>query len=87
MCIRDRLPAAQATMMRTIAEGVMNADLPWGLIVAGAAIAIVVEILRIPVLPFAVGMYLPLSLNAGIMAGGLVTVSYTHLESPNLGQK
>lgn len=66
------LPAAQATMMRMIVEGVMNADLPWGLIGAGAAIAIVVEILRIPVLPFAVGMYLPLSLNAGIMAGGLV---------------
>lgn len=66
------LPAAQATMMRLIVEGVMNADLPWGLIGAGAAIAIVVEILRIPVLPFAVGMYLPLSLNAGIMAGGLV---------------
>ena len=61
------LPAAQATMMRMIVEGVMNADLPWGLIGAGAAIAIVVEILRIPVLPFAVGMYLPLSLNAGIM--------------------
>ena len=66
------LPAAQATMMRMIVEGVKNADLPWGLIGAGAAIAIVVEILRIPVLPFAVGMYLPLSLNAGIMAGGLV---------------
>ena len=66
------LPAAQATMMRMIVEGVMNADLPWGLIGAGAAIAIVVEILKIPVLPFAVGMYLPLSLNAGIMAGGLV---------------
>lgn len=66
------LPAAQATMMRMIVEGVMNADLPWELIGAGAAIAIVVEILRIPVLPFAVGMYLPLSLNAGIMAGGLV---------------
>ena len=66
------LPAAQATMMRMIVEGVMNADLPWGLIGAGAAIAIVVEILRIPVLPFAVGMYLPLSLNAGIMAGGLL---------------
>lgn len=66
------LPAAQATMMRMIVEGVMNADLPWGLIGAGAAIAIVVEISRIPVLPFAVGMYLPLSLNAGIMAGGLV---------------
>ena len=68
----EQLPAAQATMMRMIVEGVMNADLPWGLIAAGAAIAIVIEILKLPVLPFAVGMYLPLSLNAGIMAGGLV---------------
>lgn len=66
------LPAPQASMMKMIVEGVMNADLPWGLIIAGAAIAIVVEILRIPVLPFAVGMYLPFSLNAAIMVGGLV---------------
>ena len=66
------LPAPQASMMKMIVEGVMNADLPWGLIIAGAAIAIVVEILKIPVLPFAVGMYLPFSLNAAIMVGGLV---------------
>lgn len=66
------LPAPQASMMKMIVEGVMNADLPWGLILAGVFVAIVVEMLRIPVLPFAVGMYLPLSLNAGIMVGGLV---------------
>ena len=66
------LPAPQASMMKMIVEGVMNADLPWGLIIAGAALAIVVEILKIPVLPFAVGMYLPFSLNAAIMVGGLV---------------
>ncbi len=66
------LPAPQATMMKMIVEGVMNAELPWTFIIAGACIAIVIEILGIPVLPFAVGMYLPLSLNAGIMAGGVV---------------
>lgn len=66
------LPAPQATMMQMIVEGVMNAELPWTFIFAGAGIAVIVEILGLPVLPFAVGMYLPFSLNAGIMAGGLV---------------
>lgn len=66
------LPAPQATMMQMIVEGVMNAELPWTFIFAGAGIAVIIEILGIPVLPFAVGMYLPFSLNAGIMAGGLV---------------
>ena len=50
----------------------MNAELPWALILIGIFVAIVVEILGIPVLPFAVGMYLPFSLSAGIMAGGVV---------------
>ena len=66
------IPAPQATMMKMLVEGVMNAELPWALIFAGAGVAIVVEILRIPVMPFAVGMYLPFSLSAGIMAGGVV---------------
>lgn len=68
----EQLPAPQATMMQMIVEGVMEANLPWTFIGAGAGLAIIMEILRIPVLPFAVGMYLPFSLNAGIMTGGLV---------------
>ena len=66
------LPAAQATMMKMLVEGIMDAELPWGLILIGVFIAIVVEIVKIPVMPFAVGMYLPFSLSAGIMAGGAV---------------
>ncbi len=66
------LPAAQATMMKMLVEGIMNAELPWGLILTGVFIAVAVEILKIPVMPFAVGMYLPFSLSAGIMAGGAV---------------
>lgn len=66
------LPAAQATMMKMLVEGIMNAELPWGLILIGVFIAIVIEIIKIPVMPFAVGMYLPFSLSAGIMAGGIV---------------
>ena len=68
----EDLPAAQATMMKMLVEGIMNADLPWGLILTGVFIAIAVEILKVPVMPFAVGMYLPFSLSAGIMAGGAV---------------
>ena len=68
----DQIPAPQATMMKMIVEGVMNAQLPWALIIAGACVAVIVEILRIPVLPFAVGMYLPFSLNACIMVGGII---------------
>ena len=68
----DQIPAAQATMMKMLVEGIMDANLPWALILIGVCIAIVVEILQVPVMPFAVGMYLPFSLSAGIMAGGAV---------------
>ena len=68
----EQIPAAQATMMKMLVEGIMNADLPWALIFIGVFVAIVVEILKVPVMPFAVGMYLPVSLSAGIMAGGIV---------------
>lgn len=68
----EHIPAAQATMMKMLVEGIMNAELPWALILAGVFIAVVAEILKIPVMPFAVGMYLPFSLSAGIMAGGVV---------------
>ena len=68
----EDLPAAQATMMKMLIEGIMNAELPWGLILTGVFIAIAVEILKVPVMPFAVGMYLPFSLSAGIMAGGAI---------------
>ena len=66
------LPAPQATLMKMIVEGVMGGNLPWNLVFAGAFIGIVVEILGIPVLPFAVGLYLPIHLSTPMMAGGLV---------------
>ncbi len=66
------LAAPQATLMKMIIEGVMNGNLPWALVFTGVFIAVVVEILGIPVLPFAIGVYLPVHLNACVMAGGLV---------------
>ena len=68
----EEIPAAQATMMKMLVEGIMDANLPWALILIGVFVAIVVEIVKVPVMPFAVGMYLPFSLSAGIMAGGIV---------------
>jgi len=62
----------QATLMRMVVEGVMGENLPWTLILVGCGIAIVGEIVGISVLPFAVGMYLPIHLSAGILCGGLV---------------
>lgn len=69
------LGAPQATLMKMIIEGVMEGNLPWTLVFIGAVIAIVVEILGIPVLPFAIGVYLPVQLNACIMVGGLVRLA------------
>ena len=68
----DELAAPQATLMKMIIEGVMEANLPWGLVFVGIFIAVIVEILGIPVLPFAIGVYLPVHLNACIMVGGIV---------------
>ena len=68
----EELGAPQATLMKLITEGVMEGNLPWGLVFTGVFIAICVEILGIPVLPFAIGTYLPIHLNACIMIGGIV---------------
>lgn len=72
----DELAAPQATLMKMIIEGVMSAELPWNLVILGAIIAVVVEIIGIPVLPFAIGTYLPVHLNACIMVGGLVRLVF-----------
>lgn len=66
------LPAPQATLMKMIVEGVMGGNLPWSLVGIGAFIAIIVEILGIPVLPFAIGLYLPVHLSVPMMIGGAV---------------
>lgn len=76
----DALAAPQATIMKLIVEGVMGGNLPWGLIFIGAFIAVVVEVIGIPVLPFAIGVYLPVQLNACIMVGGLVRLALDKLK-------
>ncbi len=71
----DELAAPQATLMKLIIEGVMGGNLPWPLVFTGVFIAIVVELIGIPVLPFAIGVYLPVQLNACIMVGGLIRLA------------
>lgn len=71
----EELGAPQAMMMKMVIEGVMGGNLPWALVFTGVFIAIAIEILGLPVLPVAIGIYLPIHLNAGIMAGGLVRLA------------
>ena len=66
------LAAPQAMLMKMIVEGVITANLPWDLVFMGAAIAVVVELLGLPVLAFAIGLYLPIYLTAPLFIGGLI---------------
>ncbi len=66
------IPAPQASLMKLVVEGVMGGTLPWTLIGMGVFVAIAVEILGIPVLAFAIGLYLPIHLSSPIFVGGLV---------------
>ncbi len=68
----DKLPAPQATLMSFVVKGVFTQSLPWMFVALGAMIAVVVELLGISALPFAIGLYLPLSLSLPIMTGALV---------------
>lgn len=76
----DELAAPQATLMKLITEGVMEGNLPWALVFIGVFIAVLVEIVGIPVLPFAIGVYLPVQLNACIMVGGLIRLAFDKLK-------
>ncbi len=68
----EELPAPQAVLMSMVVEGVLEMSLPWTLVLIGALIAACVELLGVPSLPFAVGLYLPVRLSTPIMVGGLV---------------
>lgn len=67
-----QLPAPQATLMKLVVEGVMGGTLPWGLVFCGIFIAVVIEVLGMPVLPIAIGLYLPIYLSVPIFIGGLI---------------
>ena len=66
------MAAPQATLMKMLVEGVMSGNLPWPLIFMGACLALVVQLLGLPVLPVAIGLYLPLELSVTILIGGVI---------------
>ncbi len=68
----DKFNAPKATLMSYIIKGILSRELPWGLVLLGVFIAIVLELAGIPSLAFAVGVYLPISASAPIFVGGAV---------------
>jgi uncharacterized oligopeptide transporter (OPT) family protein len=67
-----KFDAPKATLMSYIIKGILGGQLPWGLVLLGAMIAITLEMAGIPSLAFAVGVYLPLSTSAPIFIGGMI---------------
>ena len=68
----SELPAPQANMMKLVIDGVLQADIPWAFVLVGVGLALVSEVVRIPSLPFAVGIYLPITTMTPIFLGGLI---------------
>jgi putative OPT family oligopeptide transporter len=68
----ERYDAPKATLMSYIIKGILSQELPWGLVLIGAFIAIMLEFSAVPALAFAVGLYLPIATSAPIFVGGLV---------------
>lgn len=66
------IAAPQATIMSMVVKGIMTQDLPWIFIIAGVFMGIMAEMMHVPVLPFALGLYLPFELSAAIMFGGII---------------
>lgn len=73
----DKLPAVQATLMSFVVKGVLSGTIPWTFVILGVMIGITVELLGISSLPFAIGLYLPISLSIPIMIGALVYAAVT----------
>lgn len=77
------LPAPQGTLMQTIVEGVLEARVPWGLFLLGAALTLIPIALRLPPLAVAVGLYLPLATMTPIFAGGLISMAINRKKKPS----
>ena len=68
----EQLPAPQATLMKTVLDGVLDGNLRWDLVGIGAAFSVVIMLFKIPPLPFAVGIYLPLHTMTPVFIGGMI---------------
>jgi putative OPT family oligopeptide transporter len=69
------LPAPQAGLMRMVVEGVMGNNMPWPLIIVGIGIGVALALVKIPVLPVAIGLYLPIHLSVPLIVGGLIRLA------------
>jgi len=67
-----KLDSPKARLFSLIIDGILTRKLPWGLVLIGVFLALVMELVGVSSLPFAVGLYLPLSSSTPIMAGGIV---------------
>jgi putative OPT family oligopeptide transporter len=81
------LPAPQAVLMKLVIDGVLDQSLPWALIFIGVAIGLVASAFKIPVLAFAVGVYLPLSTMAAVFVGGLTRYVLTRKQPEVEGER
>ncbi|HSP98754.1 MAG TPA: oligopeptide transporter, OPT family [Candidatus Dormibacteraeota bacterium] len=70
------LPAPQAKLMATLADGVMHGQLPWALLALGVGLAALAELAGIASLPFAIGLYLPITSTASLIFGGLIAAHW-----------
>jgi putative OPT family oligopeptide transporter len=66
------LSAPQATLMKDLAQGVMEGNAPWGLLGLGVALGLVVEVMGVSALAFAIGLYLPLETSSSLIVGGIL---------------
>ncbi|MCK4577157.1 MAG: oligopeptide transporter, OPT family, partial [Candidatus Marinimicrobia bacterium] len=83
----EELPAPQAVLMKLVIDGVLDQNLPWVLIMIGIAIGLVAAAIRIPVLPFAVGVYLPMSTMAALFVGGFLRYLVTRNQTPEESER
>ena len=68
----SKFEAPKARLMSLIIDGILTQKLPWGLVLLGVALAVVLELCGISALPFAVGVYLPISASVPVFAGGVI---------------
>src|SRR5258708_35439679 len=67
----EKLDSPKAQIMALVVDGILTQKLPWGLILIGAFLAVAMELVGIPSLPVAVGVYLPISTSAAMFMGGV----------------
>lgn len=82
-----KFDAPKAVLVSYIIKGMLNQQLPWALVLFGVVIAVVLELARVPALPFAVGVYLPLASSAPIFIGGAIRWLVDRRNAPTLTEE